>query len=221
MRSRILLPIASAAFAAAAVVLVFATGASQAEAAAYHFTATLDEAQAASTCAGGGPTGSGTGTIAYNDVTNELSWSVTFSGLSGPATLAHFHGPAGPGVDAGIQVDMSSDLTSPIQGSTILSDATDPPKTKAQLESQLLSGLWYINIHTGACGGGEIRGQVLAAGGVGGVAELPNIEDAGAALAQPSGADGTDWSLIAVASGAAAVLVLLGAAFVFAPRRAR
>ena len=42
-------------------------------------------------------TGTGTADIDFDPATKKLSWKVTYSGLSGPATAGHFHGPAEPG----------------------------------------------------------------------------------------------------------------------------
>ena len=39
----------------------------------------------------------GTADLSYDPVTRVVTWSVTYSGLSGPATMAHFHGPAAAG----------------------------------------------------------------------------------------------------------------------------
>jgi hypothetical protein len=36
----------------------------------------------------------GTADLNYDPATRMLTWSVTYNGLSGPATMAHFHGPA-------------------------------------------------------------------------------------------------------------------------------
>ena len=36
----------------------------------------------------------GTADLSYDPATRMLTWSVTYNGLSGPATMAHFHGPA-------------------------------------------------------------------------------------------------------------------------------
>jgi hypothetical protein len=65
----------------------------------------------------------------------------------------HFHGPALPGANAGVQVNVGaiSGLASPSIGSATLS---------ATQESQLLSGQWYLNVHSALSPGGEIRGQV-------------------------------------------------------------
>jgi hypothetical protein len=71
--------------------------------------------------------------------------------LSGDATAAHFHGPATPGVNAGVTVPMKAPLTSPITG-----EATLTPEQAADL----MAGKWYFNVHTAANPGGEIRGQL-------------------------------------------------------------
>jgi hypothetical protein len=99
----------------------------------------------------------GTGQVdAKLDTTTKVfSYKVTYSGLTGPATMAHFHGPAGPGVNAPPVVPVpKSNLASPMSGSATLTDAQI-----ADLEA----GKWYFNIHTAANPGGEIRGQVTAA----------------------------------------------------------
>ncbi len=96
-------------------------------------------------------TGSLTGT--FDTDTKMLSWSVSYSGLSGPATAAHFHAPAPVGKAAGVEVPIKGELTSPITGSTTLSD---------EQAKNLTDGMTYFNIHTAANKGGEIRGQVAA-----------------------------------------------------------
>ena len=101
-----------------------------------------------------GSAGSGSASILFDDVSNQLNWNITFSGLTGAATGAHFHGPAPAGSNASVQVNIGSisGLSSPMIGATAISEAQ---------EADLLAGLWYINIHTGQFPGGEIRGQVL------------------------------------------------------------
>jgi hypothetical protein len=82
-----------------------------------------------------------------------LTWVITFSGLSGPATAAHFHGPAGAGANAPPIVSIPDrNLRSPIIGMATLSAAQ-----AADLEQ----GCIYLNIHTAAHPAGEIRGQVV------------------------------------------------------------
>src|SRR5438874_3307527 len=98
-------------------------------------------------------TSSGTGTadLDYDAASKKLSWKVTYSGLSGPATAAHFHGPAEAGKHAGVAVPIPGAAKSPAEGSATLTDAQ---------AADLLAGKLYVNIHTAANPGGEIRGQV-------------------------------------------------------------
>jgi hypothetical protein len=95
--------------------------------------------------------GKGTADIDYDAASKKLSWKVTYSGLSGPATAAHFHGPAEAGKNAGVAVAIPNATSSPVEGSATLTDAQ---------AADLMAGKYYVNIHTAANPGGEIRGQV-------------------------------------------------------------
>jgi hypothetical protein len=96
-------------------------------------------------------TGTGTADIDYDPATKKLSWKLTYSGLSGPATAAHFHGPAEAGKNGGVAVAIPNATASPAEGSATLTDAQ---------AADLTSGKYYVNVHTAANPGGEIRGQV-------------------------------------------------------------
>ena len=95
--------------------------------------------------------GSGTADVTYDTASKKLSWKVTFSGLTGPATAAHFHGPAEAGKNAAVVVPIPG-TASPMEGSATLTDAQ---------AAELTGGKWYVNVHTAANKGGEIRGQVM------------------------------------------------------------
>ncbi|MGI9168994.1 MAG: CHRD domain-containing protein [Caulobacteraceae bacterium] len=97
---------------------------------------------------------SGAADITLDTVARVLSWKIDYAGLSGPATAAHFHGPAAPGTAAGVTVPITGDLASPVKGSAAITDG--------QI-GDLRGGLWYVNIHTAKYPSGEIRGQVLQA----------------------------------------------------------
>jgi hypothetical protein len=87
----------------------------------------------------------------YDTASKKLDYSVNYSGLTGNATMAHFHGPAEPGKNAPVIVPVQGSVASPIKGSATLTDAQ---------AADLMAGKWYFNVHTEANKGGEIRGQV-------------------------------------------------------------
>lgn len=93
----------------------------------------------------------GTAEMQFNSSNNTLNWKVTYTGLSGPATGAHIHGPAAAGANAGIVVPFTNVGTQPIQGQATI--------TPTQF-GDLAAGLWYVNVHTAQAPGGEIRGQL-------------------------------------------------------------
>jgi hypothetical protein len=86
----------------------------------------------------------------YDSATGMLSWSGSYSGLSGPAVAAHFHGPAAAGANAPpiVPVDASK---SPFEGSA---------KITADQAKEFADGVVYFNVHTAKNKGGETRGQL-------------------------------------------------------------
>lgn len=112
-----------------------------------HFTADLS---AANEVPSNDSAGAGTANVTYDTDSMELTWTIEYSGLIGPATAAHFHGPAAEGENAGVAVPIAVS-ESPMEGSATLTE---------DQASQLMDGMWYVNIHTAAHPDGEIRGQV-------------------------------------------------------------
>jgi hypothetical protein len=96
----------------------------------------------------------GTGALqaTYDPATKKLTYTVNYKDLSGPATAAHFHGPADAKTSAGVLVPVTGAVVSPIKGEATLTDAQ---------AADLAAGKMYFNIHTAANKGGEIRGQVM------------------------------------------------------------
>jgi hypothetical protein len=92
----------------------------------------------------------GTIEATYDSATGMLSWSGSYSGLSGPAIAAHFHGPAAAGVNAPVLVPVDA-KASPFEGSA---------KITADVAKDFADGKVYFNIHTAKNKGGETRGQL-------------------------------------------------------------
>jgi hypothetical protein len=97
-------------------------------------------------------TATGTADAVLDKQTRLLRWKMSFSQLSGPVTMAHFHGPAAIGANAGVALDFAGPVKSPYEGRATLS---------AQQAADLLAGKWYINLHTARYPGGEVRGQMI------------------------------------------------------------
>jgi hypothetical protein len=97
--------------------------------------------------------GTGSGTITIDG--NTLTYNVTFSGLSGPATAAHIHGPA----DANAAAGVIKGLTFPQADSGVMSGTIDLSTLTAVQVDAIKAGNAYVNIHTVLHGSGEIRGQ--------------------------------------------------------------
>jgi hypothetical protein len=99
--------------------------------------------------------GKGEADMTYDPATHELTWSVTYSGLSSAVTMAHFHGPAAEGKNGPPVIWLTKKeaaWSSPIKGQATLT---------ADQATQLMSGQWYINVHTQDHPSGEVRGQVM------------------------------------------------------------
>ena len=97
----------------------------------------------------------GSAAVTYDPATRVVTWTISYTGLSAPATMAHFHGPAEKGKGAPVLIWLSTKgslAESPFKG-----EATLTPE-QAQ---QFTAGEWYVNVHTQAHPGGEIRGQVV------------------------------------------------------------
>jgi hypothetical protein len=130
-------------------------------------------------------TATGTITGVYNDFTNTIFYTISFSGLSSNSTAAHFHGPAAVGVGAGVMIAYAGFPTSVTSGtyssSNVLTDAQ---------EANLLAGLVYSNIHSVNFGAGEIRAQIVVGAASSDIYSINNTYS-GAQEVPPNASTGT------------------------------
>ena len=96
----------------------------------------------------------GTGTVdaLLDTLTGVLRWKLSYSNLSGPPVMAHFHGPAAIGFNAGVALPFPMPLASPYEGRATLTP---------QQMADLVDGKWYANLHTARHPDGEVRGQMI------------------------------------------------------------
>jgi tetratricopeptide (TPR) repeat protein len=98
----------------------------------------------------------GTGVFSASlETNNVLRYTLSFDGLSGPATAAHIHGPAAQSANAGVIAPLGGGMpSSPVSGAVALT---------AEQITDLKAGKDYVNVHTDLNKGGEIRGMIAAA----------------------------------------------------------
>ncbi len=124
---------------------------------AVHYEAQLN---AASETPANTSTATGTATFVLNG--NRLRYTVTVLGLSGPATMAHIHvgakGASGPPVYS-FKINKVAAGTL-AQGYVDLSKEVSKGVSGDSLKTLLANGDAYVNVHTAAHPGGEIRGQI-------------------------------------------------------------
>lgn len=102
-------------------------------------------------------TATGSFDATYNPDSKEFNITVRWQGLTGNATLMHIHGPAARGANTGVLHNFATLFTPTPAGSFTTKFIINGTTEK---EEDLLAGKWYVNIHTAAHGGGEIRGQI-------------------------------------------------------------
>jgi hypothetical protein len=94
--------------------------------------------------------GSGSVTATYDTASKKLSWKGNVTGLTGPATAAHFHaGEAGK--NGAVVIPIAGAEKGAFEGSATLTDSQ---------AADLMGGRLYVNVHTATNKAGEIRGQV-------------------------------------------------------------
>jgi hypothetical protein len=130
--------------------------------------------------------GLGAGSLALNGERQDLRYTITYFGLSGTLSAGgHFHTGA-RGADGAVVRSIAG--SGDPAAATVVGDwsASTPaqPLTEALVES-VLAGRVYVNFHTSANPGGEIRGQVeFGADVLASVREVPGDVPAAFALDQ-------------------------------------
>jgi CHRD domain len=106
----------------------------------------------------------GTLDVAYTRNTRTLTYTFRWSGLSGPVTVFHIHGLAPVGYTAPVvqtfnaaNIVRCNAASTTACGSYSGSFQVDGVVVK---EEDLLNGMYYVNIHSAAFPGGEIKGQI-------------------------------------------------------------
>lgn len=116
----------------------------------FQFNVSLDGSQEVPA---NGSLGTGTATVLFDNVSGLMTVNGSFSGLTAPVSVAHVHGFAPAGVNAGVQFALtpSGGTSGTLSGAGFIGPGDF---------ANVLAGLTYINVHTSAFPGGEIRGQI-------------------------------------------------------------
>ncbi len=127
-----------------------------------NFTADLNEANVV-----GGTGSTATGTASFSVVGQTLLFSIDVTGVT-DVTAVHIHGPAAVGVNGGVVQGLcNSDdgpacATGTVNGVLVAGAAPRSRIAFDELVVMMRDGDSYVNVHTTAFPGGEIRGQVTA-----------------------------------------------------------
>lgn len=114
-------------------------------------------------------TNTASGTGSFTLTRGGLAYAITVDGLSGPISAAHFH-LGSPGQNGGVVFNLGPSIS----GNTITGYWSSPADS---LIVALMTGRIYVNVHTAANPGGEIRGQLLPSEGTGFAAQLNGAQE--------------------------------------------
>jgi len=126
------------------------------------YSVTLTAAQESPVCASAAAGATGTAAVVVSADESKIEVDLSYSGLSGAVAAAHIHAGAS-GATGNVVLPFAAPLTSPIKKTFTAADysaASGAPANFAAFVTSLKAGNAYLNLHTAACGSGEIRGQI-------------------------------------------------------------
>lgn len=138
-----------------AIALLWTALALPTHAALLQFTASIDAAQETT---GSDSTATGTAVLIYDTADNTFDLTVTINDFSNTLIASHVHEGA-PGVAGGVVTGLGDESLYTRDGNTLT--GTFLNLTYGGDPATLLAGGAYLNYHTAAWAGGEIRGQLI------------------------------------------------------------
>ena len=115
---------------------------------------------------GAGHTSPGSGVVTFVDLGNEIDWTMNLTNMTN-VTMSHIHGPAVAGVNTAVIINLFMPNVPPatgtLNGEVAHGSITNANNSSVSLDSLRVlfnNGNAYVNVHTAANPGGEIRDQV-------------------------------------------------------------
>ena len=127
------------------------------------FNLTLSPANETPPCTSAGASATGTSTVTIPNDNSSVTVAASYSGLSGPPTAGHIHSgtSAAPGpVVLPFSAPLDSPFTKTLTATNYVAANGAPPDFASFVTALKAGGAGYVNLHTSACPGGEIRAEV-------------------------------------------------------------
>ena len=104
----------------------------------------------------------GTGTATVVKSGGVYTYTITYTGMTGPLTMGHIHGPSVAGANAPVIVPFADAPGAPATGTLTgtFTSTNTATISNDSLDVLMRTGNAYVNLHTAAHPGGEIRGQL-------------------------------------------------------------